>query len=144
MVILNWVSVPNNPKGPSQEGAGAHMIEGCIDAHAGMRRTGWSEHEHVQRHRQVRERGKSRDSEFSVAEVKEAIGKSPAGALARGQATEDFTCQSSDFLLRSVWESLKSFKESLVLAASLCSIKITIKQREGKCREELFYGWSFP
>lgn len=34
---------------------------------------------------------------LSVAEEKEVIGKGPAGALVRGEATEGFTCQAEGF-----------------------------------------------
>lgn len=82
----------------------------------------------------------------SVAEGKEVIGEGPAGEVVRGPVMEAFICRarSLDFVLRTAWEALESFKESQVWAASLCRGKDTMKQREGRCREELFYGWSFP
>lgn len=47
----------------------------------------------MQRHRQAIEHGEPRNPELSVAEVKEVIGKRPAGGVVRGQVMGDFLCQ---------------------------------------------------
>lgn len=72
------------------------------------------------------------------------VGESKPNA-STGQVV-DFICQAEglDFVVRTAWEALKSFKESQVVAALLCSMKDTMEQREDRCREKVFYGWSFP